>query len=117
MKAFCSKNLTSRPQTVRRFSGLVLGLWLALAPSVLHANLVMGPPPPQNVLLITTENNAEAALPAVLQCAGANVTILRLGGVCTNPVQAALTAAGLTLAQFDQVWDVRWPSVGCTAIT
>src|SRR5439155_1218558 len=102
---------------VLRAALTAFAVFLAFNPSNLLANLVIGPPPVQNVLLVTTENNAEAALPSVLRCAGANVTILRLGGVCTNPLQAALTAAGLTLAQFDQVWDVRWPTVGCTALS
>src|SRR5258708_3352806 len=88
-----------------------------LLPSFANANVIIGPPPPQNVLLVTSGGGSNAIyedLPAALQCIGATVTIITISGTCG--LQNALTAAGLTLSQFDQVWDVRWPGDTCDAV-
>ena len=71
----------------------------------------------QNVLIISTGNLfIDTDLKNALICDGASVTVLDVT-VCSSPVYSALTAAGLTLSQFDQVWDVRWTASGCTALT
>src|SRR5581483_6302146 len=72
-----------------------------------RANVITQPPPAQNVLLLDTGNiQMNQYLPNALACAGASVTVLQVGAC--DGLTAALSGAGLTLAQFDQVWDVRW---------
>ncbi|MES2202350.1 MAG: hypothetical protein V4498_08875 [candidate division FCPU426 bacterium] len=82
---------------------------LALASRQALAWTTLGPPPSQNILVILdgTDIKFQQYLPNALRCDGHVVTTLS----CSTPgggIGPALTAAGLTLGTFDQVWDVRF---------